>query len=147
MNSTTLHSKSSAPATVSRAPEDPPGSSPVGILVRPLEQGEELVQVDLMAPDQAQLANDLPHAGVESQITSSSAPESQVNGATGEQPATTSAPLKDSSLYSLIRMLAEPGVIGQMTQLLQSASQHQPPPTFDGGRFINHRGTNCTLGG
>ena len=133
MNPTRLHSKSSAPATVSRAPDDPPGSSPAGILVPPMEQGEDLVQVDPTGPDQAQLANDLPHTGVESQATSSPDPENQVDGATGEQPATTSAPLKDDSLSSLIRMLAEPGVIGQMTQLLQSASKHQPPSTFEGG--------------
>ena len=79
------------------------------------------------------MANDLPHTGVESQATSSPDPASQVDGATGEQPAATSAPLKDDSLSSLIRMLAEPGLIGQMTQLLQSASKHQPPSTFEGG--------------
>ena len=59
--------------------------------------------------------------------------QSQVDEMTGEQPAVTSAPLKDDSLSSLIRMLAEPGFMGQMTKLLQYASQHQPPSTFEGG--------------
>ena len=59
-----------------------------------------------MGLDQAQLANDLPHAGAESQINSSPAPESHVNEVTGEQLATTIAPLKDGSVSSLIRMLA-----------------------------------------
>ena len=74
-----------------------------------------------------------PIQGLSLRPTSSPDPESQVDGATGEQPTATSAPLKDDSLSSLIRMLAEPGVIGQMTQLLQSASKHQPPSTFEGG--------------